>query len=110
MMHMNIEELSNRAQEIADKYRELNKKNGSRDWAASDYMAGFVGDVGDLSKLLMAKEGLREKDDVDTKIAHELADCLWSILVIANKLGVDIEKEFTNTMNQLEIRIKSEVK
>lgn len=73
-------------------------------------MAGFVGDVGDLSKLLMAKEGLRQNYDVDAKIAHELADCLWSILVIASKLGVNLEKEFVKTMSELDERIKKDLK
>jgi hypothetical protein len=39
-----------------------------------------VGDVGDLMKLVMAKEGAREIQDVDEKLQHELAACLWSVL------------------------------
>ena len=69
---------------------------------------GFVGDVGDLVKLVMAKEGIREVENVDDKLKHELADCLWSILVIASNYGIDIEKSFMETMDELEKRISSE--
>jgi NTP pyrophosphatase (non-canonical NTP hydrolase) len=69
-------------------------------------MAGFVGDVGDLSKLVMAKANLRHISDVDAKIAHELADCLWSVLVIADRLDVDLEDAFSKTMAELDGRLE----
>jgi NTP pyrophosphatase (non-canonical NTP hydrolase) len=68
-------------------------------------MQGLVGDTGDLMKLIMAKEGIRDTDNVDKKIAHELADCLWCILVLAKKYDIDIEKSFLDTMFELEKKI-----
>ena len=40
--------------------------------------------------------------DHDSRLAHELSDCLWSILVLAQLYDVDLEKEFLATMNALE--------
>lgn len=65
-------------------------------------MQGFVVDVGDLMKLVMAKAGARRVDDVDRKLAHELSDCLWSVLVLARLYDLDLEKEFLQTMAELE--------
>jgi NTP pyrophosphatase (non-canonical NTP hydrolase) len=53
-----------------------------------------MGDVGDLAKLVQAKEGIREIANVDEKLAHELADCLWCVLVLANKYHIDLEGAF----------------
>ena len=72
-------------------------------------MAGFVGDVGDLSKIIMAKHGLRAMDNIDEKLAHELSDCLWSILVLADKYGVNLSKEFMKTMDELGKRIDTDI-
>lgn len=102
---MNFKELSDRALAIREKYAELESKKYGKEWTASQIMTGFVGDVGDLAKLTMAKDGVRDIDEVDEKIAHELADCLWSILILANKYGVDLEKSFLNTMDMLEKKI-----
>lgn len=102
---MTVQELQNLATSIAAKYTQNNKTNGQSAWDASAYMAGFVGDVGDLSKLIMAKSNLREIDDVDSKIAHELSDCLWSVLVLANELNIDLEKEFTALIKELNTRL-----
>jgi len=101
-----LKDLQARALEIADKYAELNTKQGRNKWEPKDRALGFVTDVGELMELVMAKEGMRHVDEVDAKLKHELADCLWSVLVLAANYGVDLEKEFGATMNQLEERIR----
>lgn len=105
---MNLQQLSQRALAISQKYDLLNAKRGVV-WTERDFMAGFVGDVGDLSKLVMAKGGIRQIDDTDSKLAHELCDCLWSVLILADKYNVDLESEFVKTMDQLSERIDKDL-
>lgn len=101
-----ISDLQKQAQEIRAKYDDLNTKDGHKKWDGLDYTAGFVGDVGALMKLVMAKEGKRRGEDIDAKLKHELGDCLWSLLVIANHYGIDPEEAFNGTMGELEKRLK----
>jgi NTP pyrophosphatase (non-canonical NTP hydrolase) len=104
---MKFEDLLKRAVEIRARYDELNAKRDVT-WNEQNLMSGFVGDVGDLSKIIMAKHGLRHMDDIDTKLAHELSDCLWSVLVLADKYKIDMAAEFQKTMNELDERIDKE--
>ncbi len=97
--------LQKRAIEISELFDSQNINNNQKIWDASAVMSGFVGDVGDLSKLIMAKNNLRTKENVDTALAHELSDCLWSILVLADKLKIDLPKEFMSTMDSIEQKI-----
>ena len=108
-MIMNLDDLQKRAIEISDKYDLLNKQQRNITWNEQQLMAGFVGDVGDLSKIIMAKHGLRAMEDVDQKLAHELSDCLWSVLVLASKYKINLTTEFQKTMNELVERIDSEL-
>lgn len=63
-------------------------------------------DVGELMELVMAKEGLRPGPaDLDARLAHELADCLWSVLVVAKLYGVDLEQAFLECMDAIEGRL-----
>jgi NTP pyrophosphatase (non-canonical NTP hydrolase) len=101
---MNLDQLSERALSIHKKYADSNREKFGREWTRAELAQGFVGDVGDLMKLVMAKEGIRDIDNVDQKLAHELSDCLWSILVLANKFDINMEKEFMQTMDELEAR------
>lgn len=104
----NLTDLQQLAQQIRSKYDELNKKDGHAAWAGIDYTAGFAGDVGDLIKLVMAKDGKRRGSDIDARLQHELGDCLWSLLVIANHYNVDLEQAFMKTMKELNERLANE--
>lgn len=105
---MEFEEIINRAVEVRAKYDKLNAKRGVS-WNEQNLMSGFVGDVGDLSKIIMAKHGLRTMDNVDEKLTHELSDCLWSVLVLADKYDIDLAAEFMRAMDGLDRRIDGEI-
>lgn len=96
------------ARDVADAYRVRNHAHGRPPWTVDNYMSGFVGDVGDLSKLIMARSGYRDADDLQERLEHELADCLWSILVIADEVGVDIEAVYRRSMDALLRQISGE--
>lgn len=70
---------------------------------------GMVKDVGNLSKFLMIKGGYRNdlSGDVKEKLKHELADILFSVFVLSDKLGVDLEESFWETMNGIEKKLKN---
>ena len=91
--------------EIRARYAELEERKHGRTWTGAEIAQGFVGDVGELMKLVMAKEGLRDKDNLDELLEHEIADCLWSILVLSHLYKVDLEQAFFNTMKELDARI-----
>jgi NTP pyrophosphatase (non-canonical NTP hydrolase) len=93
--------LTARAREIRALYVAQSRRAGTRPWGPAELAQGFVGDVGDLMKLVMAKEGLRPAKNLDAALAHELADCLWSILLLADIYGVKLEPVFLATMRTL---------
>lgn len=100
-----LKTLQKRALEIRQRYNELNRKDGHNEWSPRNYLLGFVGDVGDLAKMVMAKENRRNMDDTDTRLKYELSDCLWSLLVLASHYDINLEDEFGRTMNELDKRI-----
>jgi NTP pyrophosphatase (non-canonical NTP hydrolase) len=102
---MELAALTTRALQVRQRYAEAEQTRHGRPWTREELMQGFVGDVGDLMKLVMAKSGVRPADEVDRKLAHELADCLWSVLVLAKAYDVDLEKEFLATMTELEAKL-----
>lgn len=76
---MEFAALRRRAMEIRQQYAALEQQRYGRSWSREEVALGFVGDMGDLVKLVMAQEGVRAIDDSAAKLAHELADCLWSV-------------------------------
>ncbi|MFE4910946.1 MazG nucleotide pyrophosphohydrolase domain-containing protein [Streptomyces sp. NPDC056652] len=100
---MDLDELQRRALRIHDLYDELNLRERGRVWTREEFMLGFVGDVGDLAKLVMAEEGAREVPGGGrAALEHELADCLWSVLILAHRYDVDLDAAFLRTMDELD--------
>lgn len=102
---MTFSALVRRARRVRALYAALEQRRGGRPWSGAELAQGFVGDVGDLMKLVMAKEGRRPGRRVDAALAHELADCLWSVVVLADAYSIDLEKSFVRTMAELERRL-----
>ena len=99
---MNLAEMQERALRIHDLYDALNQRERGRTWTREEFMLGFVGDVGDLAKLVMAQEGAREMPGGRAALEHELADCLWSVLILAHCYNVDLDEAFERTMVELD--------
>jgi NTP pyrophosphatase (non-canonical NTP hydrolase) len=99
------QDLLQRAVEIRRQYNNLSQARHGRAWTSEEIALGFVGDVGDLMKLVIAASGVRDIPDARRKLEHELADCLWSVLVLADAYGVDLERAFLQTMDELEQHI-----
>ena len=94
--------MQDRARAVRARYAEAEARSYGRSWTSEELMLGFLGDVGDLAKLAQGKEGVRPREGLDTAVAHELADCLWSVINLADAYGVDLEAAFTATMDDLD--------
>lgn len=103
---MQFEEIQQRAIEVRCKYEAFQIRETGRSWSNQEITEGLVGDVGDLMKLVMAKEGRRGfKGNIDEELPHELSDCLYVILVLAKNYNIDLPIAFEKTMQQIEKRI-----
>ena len=104
---MEFQELINKAVEVRSVYEQYEKEAFGKTWTKENFAEGLVGDVGDLMKLVLAKQGVKQIDDVDEKIAHELSDCLWSIIMLAKLYDVNLEESFMKNMDELKTHIKN---
>jgi NTP pyrophosphatase (non-canonical NTP hydrolase) len=102
---MDFGELVNRAAHVRGLYADLEAETFGRSWTNEEIALGFVGDVGDLMKLVMAENGIRQIPDAKQKLAHELADCLWSTIILAQAFEIDLESSFISTMDHIEQHI-----
>ena len=97
---MKFSDLEKTALRLNDLYEQLETKKYGRIWTTEELALGFVGDVGDLAKLIQAHAGVRSIDDRQAKLGHELSDCLWSIIVLANKCGSDLKAELVRNTRE----------
>jgi NTP pyrophosphatase (non-canonical NTP hydrolase) len=106
---MTLSDLEQAALQLNELYEQLEAKRWGRIWTTQELALGFMGDVGDLAKLIQAHAGVRTIDDHRAKLGHELSDCLWSILVLAHKCGVDLEAEFVRNTREISAHVSGEL-
>jgi NTP pyrophosphatase (non-canonical NTP hydrolase) len=102
---MEFQKVIDRAMEVRRQIEAKEIQLYGSSWTREEVALGFVGDVGDLAKLISAENGRRIIPNSKEKMEHELADCLWSVIVLSNLHGVDLEKSFFETMDHLEKRL-----
>jgi NTP pyrophosphatase (non-canonical NTP hydrolase) len=106
---MNFSDLEQQAIRLNALYERLEIKRWGRAWSTQELALGFMGDVGDLAKLIQADAGVRTIEDHRSKLGHELSDCLWSIMVLAHKCGVDLEAEFIRNTREIGLYVEGEL-
>lgn len=74
---MEFRAITERAREVRRLFEAVERDAYGRSWSLEELALGLGGDVGDLAKLVQAREGVRKIDDVQTRLDHELADVLW---------------------------------
>ncbi|WP_439708515.1 nucleotide pyrophosphohydrolase [Frateuria sp. GZRR35] len=106
---MDFSNLEQSALQLNALYEKLETKTYGRVWTTQELALGFMGDVGDLAKLVQAHAGVRNIDDCKARLGHELSDCLWSIMVLANKCGIDLEAEFVRNTREIAAHVSREL-
>ncbi len=104
-----LSDLTRSALDLNELYERLEVKKYGRVWSTEELALGFVGDVGDLAKLIQANAGIRAIEEHKAKLGHELSDCLWSIMVLASKYGIDLEAEFTRNIREISEHVSREL-
>jgi len=86
---------SDQARAIRELYHQLEMDSMGRTWTVEEDLLGLMGDAGLLSRLVLAAQGTWPKNgDVPAELRHKLAECLWWVLVLSDRLGVDIDGAF----------------
>jgi NTP pyrophosphatase (non-canonical NTP hydrolase) len=96
-----FEALIQRALAVRGEFAAFEVASYGREWTTEELTLGLMKDVGDLAALVQASEGVRQAEDVDKAVGHEPSDCLWPVIVLADRLGADLEAAFTRAMDDL---------
>jgi hypothetical protein len=66
--------LAREARVLLEKYEQ---EYAGKKWDKEELLIGLMTDLGDLGRIILTKEGLREsRGDVDKMLRHELVDCM----------------------------------
>jgi NTP pyrophosphatase (non-canonical NTP hydrolase) len=99
-----------RALHIRELYKQLEERLHGSAWTPQEMMLGYLYDIGELGRMVMAGEDRwLHEGDLPRELQDKLSECLWWVLVLADRLGVDITKAFITKMNDVDVQLTKSV-
>jgi NTP pyrophosphatase (non-canonical NTP hydrolase) len=103
---MDFTEAAETARRVRAMYTTLEERHHGTEWSPTEMVVGMQQDVGDLGRLVMAAEGRwTHGDDPKAALEYELAEVMWWLFSIADRLDIDMEAAFTTSMSTLGERL-----
>lgn len=90
------------ALEVRALYEVLEERFNGKTWSLHELMIGYSNDVGYIGRLLLAEEGTWGiEGDPRAELKHKLAESMWWTFVLADRLGIDMDEAFGDTMSSI---------
>lgn len=100
--HAKLDAARKEALTVRELYEILEQRFNGRTWSTHELMLGFSNDVGHIGRLLLARDGTWPVDgDAEAELKHKLSEALWWVFVLADKLEIDIDRAFAETMSTI---------
>ena len=98
---MLTDELISRSTATRQAYHELEIKHHDSKWTVEEDLLALSNDIGNLQRLVMTKLG-RYYDETPYSLAHKMAENIWWLIELADRLDIDIQKEMETFLTQKE--------
>lgn len=98
------------ALEVRALYEILEERFNGKTWSLHELMIGFSNDVGYIGRLLLADDGTWGIDgDPRTELKHKLAESMWWTFVLADRLGIDMDEAYGDTMSSIRTNLEATI-
>ncbi len=99
-----------RALQIRKLYNQLEEHLHGTSWTNQEDLIGLSSDIGELGRLVMATEGRwSHEGNLNKELGDKLSECLWWILVLSERLGINLTMAFISKMDVLDDSLTSSI-
>lgn len=103
MKDLKLSEALKRSVDIRERYHRLETENHGTEWTVEEDALAFLTDAGLVGRLTMSQQGRWiASGDTKAQLKHKLSECIWWLLVLAERMDVDIIESLDGFLSQLE--------
>ena len=102
---MELDEIKNRSINIRKAYHKLEEKYHGSKWSIEEDALAFLTDSGLVGRLTMDNQK-RWPDESDNSLEHKISECIWWLMVLSDRMNIDIEKELEKFLSDKENMLK----
>jgi hypothetical protein len=107
MKDMNFSGIIERSVAIRESYHKLEKQYHGQKWSVEEDALAFLTDSGLVGRLTMSQQGRWPKDgDSEAELEHKLSECIWWLIVLAERMDIDIEEALDSFLTKIENQLQ----
>ena len=102
MTNDNFDEIIERSIKIRKLYHELELKQNGKIWTIEQDALGFLSDAGLVGRNTMSHEKMWSKANSDSELEHKLAESIWWIINLSDRMDIDIKVAMEKFLSKTE--------
>ena len=79
----------------------LEEKHHASKWTVEEDALAFLTDAGLVGRLTMANQS-RWPDETDNTLEHKSSECIWWLMVLADRMDIDMEASLQKFLTEKE--------
>ncbi|SES31025.1 nucleoside triphosphate pyrophosphohydrolase family protein [Pedobacter rhizosphaerae] len=102
MKNSDFDQIIARALKIRTKYHELEHLNHGSEWSIEEDALAYLSDAGLVGRNVMAQQERWPKAYAHEELEHKLAENIWWLIVLANRMDMDIKMAMEKFLSKTE--------
>jgi hypothetical protein len=102
----NFENYKRRSIAIRKKYHELEQLHHGSEWTIEEDALAFLTDAGLVGRHTMSHQQRWPKQDTEIELEHKLGECMWWLVILAERMEIDSNKAFEKFLSKTEMMMK----
>lgn len=108
MDDMNFSKIIERSIAIRKSYHKLEKQYHENEWSGEKDSLAFLTDAGLVGRLTMSQQERWPKGgDTVSELEHKLSECIWWLIILAERMDIDIKESLDGFLSNLERQLQS---
>lgn len=103
MTELTLNQLSERARTIRERYHQLEVLHQGGPWTIEEDALAFLTDAALVGRLTMAQQGRWPKgSEAHAELAHKLGESIWWLAVLADRMNLPLDESVNNFLTKTE--------
>ncbi|MEJ6982204.1 MazG-like protein [Pedobacter sp. P351] len=100
-----LKKIIERSLVIRGKYHELELTHHGSKWTVEEDALAFLTDAGLVGRNVMSQQQRWPKANTDTELEHKLGESIWWLIVLADRMQIDIEGAIEKFLRKTEQQV-----
>ena len=106
MAKADLKKVIERSKKIREGYHQLEKQHHGNEWTVEEDALAFLTDAGLVGRYTMSQQERWPAKNTETELEHKLGECIWWLVVLADRMDIDIDEAIEKFLVKTEKLLK----